>query len=221
MQATTTNAQSASTTTIRFEQSPPHLSEFNRLVEEQYGARGWLEGGALNQDDYDRHSDVLTVHDAVGDMVAGMRIVRHSAHGFPHLDLIPLKTFDARGYYEDAGVARKIAETPIERMAEITRLVGKKSNRYLTYDLAKVIYHYAKAEGVDLYIMVIDNDFLKLCTALGIPIHPIGESVFCEGSMTTPAVIDPSEFPVAISGRNKNRWDYIAATDNLQGKWRH
>lgn len=199
------------------------LRNFRALVFEQYGIRNWLEKSdhpdGLVTDEFDNNATVLTVQ-FLGEVVAGMRIVKDTEKGFPHEHELGLAQFDKEGYYEDK-ILHKIAKTDRSRMAEITKLVGKKKERMLTIDLAKCIYWYAINNDIDLYVMVIDRDFLQLCTILGIPIHPIGPDVYCEGSWTTPAVIDPSQFPESMSRRSKKYWGYISVPDNLQNSLRH
>jgi hypothetical protein len=117
-------------------------------------------------------------------------------------------------------VRRKLAKTSRGQMAEITKLVGKKRQRFLTYDLAKLIYWYAKQHDVDIYLMVVDVEFFLLCDKLGIPITPIGVPVQCEGSWTIPAVIDPDQFEVVIPEKSPGYWAYISGKENLDSTWK-
>lgn len=194
---------------------------FRRLVFEQYRMRDWLDPekhpDGIVTDEFDVDADILVVQSG-DEVVAGMRIVKDLGHGFPHEGLLGLEQFPHGGYYEK-DILRKLANTPRADMAEITKLVGKKRQRFLTFDLAKCIYWYAKRNDIVLYLMVVDMDFFQLCFKLGIPIDPIGVPVLCEGSWTIPAVIDPTRFETTIPLKNRNAWDYIALPDNLQGAW--
>lgn len=193
------------------------LDRFRRLVFEQYGERNWLDrNGTIEDQVLDKHdpcSEVITVNQG-DEVIAGMRLVRDEGEGFPHEELLGLSKLDPHGYYETEAL-RKLSVTKRQDMREITKLVGKRRERSLTIDLAKCLYWYAKTRNVSLFVMVIDNDFLKLCSLLGIPIHPIDESVFCEGSLTTPAVIDPGEFPMRLRARSEKTWNYVSSPDNL------
>lgn len=194
---------------------------FRRLVFEQYRMRDWLDPeqhpDGIVVDKFDATADILIVQSGE-EVVAGMRIVKDTGSGFPHEKLLGLEQFPQNGYYEKE-ILRKLANTSRNDMAEITKLVGKKRQRFLTFDLAKCIYWYAKHNGIELYLMVVDMDFFQLCYKLGIPIDPVGVPILCEGSWTIPAVIDPTQFETMIPLKNQNAWNYIALPDNLSGVW--
>lgn len=196
-------------------------TNFRRLVFEQYQMRGWLDPNEYPEgivtDKYDDHSDLLVVQSGE-EVVAGMRIVRDMGFGYPHEKDLPITQFIPSGYYENKTL-RKLANTDRKNMAEITKVVGKKQQRMLTFDIIKCLYWYAKRSDIELYLMVVDLDFYKLCTRLGIPIEPIGNEVYCEGSLTLPAVTDPSCYAESISKKSKRNWEYIATQHNLDDTW--
>lgn len=195
--------------------------EYRDMVLEQYKQRNWLDTDHQLEgvvfDKFDNVSDLLVVQSG-DEIVAGMRIVRDSSIGFPHESLLGLDQFTPDGYYEDP-IRRKLANTPRDQMGEITKLAGKKRKRFLTYDLAKLIYWYAKQNSIEIYLMVVDLEFFVLCDKLGIPITPIGVPVQCEGSWTIPAVIDPDQFEVSIPEKSPNHWAYISHKENLDATW--
>lgn len=193
------------------------VNDFRRLVFDQYSLRNWLDPkehpGGIVVDEFDSNADILVVRSGT-EVVAGMRIVKDTGKGFPHEDLLDLRQFTKNGYYEN-NILRKLANTDRDNMAEITKLVGKKRQRFLTFDLAKCIYWYAKQHEIELYLMVVDMEFFLLCDKLGIPITPIGTPVLCEGSWTIPAVIEPKSFESVLPQKNQSAWDYIGMPNNL------
>lgn len=197
------------------------VTDFRRLVFDQYRMRDWLDpnehSDGIVVDRFDERSEILVVQSGE-EVIAGMRIVRDNGDGFPHEELLGLDQFTSQGYYENE-ILRKLANTPREQMAEITKLVGKKRQRFLTFDLAKCIYWYAKQNDIELYLMVVDMEFFLLCDKLGIPINPIGAPVHCEGSWTIPAVIAPVRFETMIPQKNQRAWDYIILPNNLDETW--
>jgi hypothetical protein len=211
----------ASGVTLSLTKDEVVLHDFRRLVFEQYRMREWLDPeqhpDGIVVDKFDDHSETLIVQSGK-EVIAGMRIVKDFGLGFPHEDLLKLDTFPKNGHYEKTTL-HKLAHTPREGLAEITKLAGKKRQRFLTFDLAKCIYWYAKHSNIELYLMVVDMDFFQLCFKLGIPIDPIGTPLLCEGSWTIPAIIDPTRFEEEIPKKSQAAWDYIALPNNLQGVW--
>mgnify|MGYP000848958321 CR=1 FL=1 len=195
--------------------------QYRDMVMDQYRQRNWVSDAIIPEgmifDQFDTVSRLLTVSSG-DEIVAGMRIVHDSALGFPHEPLLGLDQFRPDGYYEDS-TRRKLANASRSRMGEITKLAGKKRQRLLTIDLAKCIYWYAKEFDIDLYLMVVDLEFFVLCDKLSIPITPIGTPVYCEGSWTVPAVIDPDAFEPVMTMKCPGSWQYISAKENLDGSW--
>ena len=196
-------------------------TQFRRLVFDQYREREWLDPSEYPDeivvDKYDAWSDILVIQTG-GEILAGMRIVRDGGTGFPHEDEMGINepTLKSCG---SKMVMEKLLETPRHKMAEITKVVGKRKQRTLTFDILKCLYWYATRNEVGLYVMVIDLEFFLLCTGFGVPIHPIGTPVYCEGSWTIPAVTAASEWPEAIAQKKPSAWQYIATEDNLDGSW--
>jgi hypothetical protein len=197
------------------------LTNFRRLVYEQYNKRGWLNASEypneIVTDKFDSASDALVISDG-NEIIGGMRIVRDTEYGFPHESELNLDKLikDATGGNDALST---LAQIPRKRMAEITRVVGKKKQRMLTFDIIKCLYWYAKTGNIDLYVVVIDMEFFILCNRLGIPISPIGTPVFCEGSWTIPAITQPSRYPIEIPKKSPEQWSYIATQENLDATW--
>lgn len=196
-------------------------TNFKRLVYEQYQQRNWLDTAdypdKIVTDQFDDDSDILVVQSG-DEIIAGMRIVKDMGKGFPHERELNLDQFRSGSHYEHEA-SHILANTPRCRMAEITKVVGKKKKRMLTFDIVKCLYWYALRNDIDLYVVVIDMEFFLLCDTLGVPINPIGTPVYCEGSWTIPAITIPSRYPHAISAKSPSGWSYIAAPDNLDGTW--
>jgi hypothetical protein len=197
------------------------LNEFRKLVYEQYATRGWLDMSqypdGMVTDEFDADSDALVIR-TNEEIVAGMRIVRDTGNGFPHEEELRLEKRIAEADCD--GVALSLlAKTPRNKMAEITKVAGKKRRRMLTFDIIKCLYWYAKSSGIDLYVMVIDMEFFILCDTLGIPISPIGTPVYCEGSWTIPAITQPARYECEIMKKSPQGWAYISLPDNLDASW--
>ncbi|MCF7815856.1 MAG: hypothetical protein K9M10_03775 [Candidatus Pacebacteria bacterium] len=215
------SSTSSKKVTLSIAREGESLLDFRKLVYEQYAKRGWLDmsqyPNGIVTDEFDTTSDALVIR-SNEEIVAGMRIVRDGGNGFPHeeeLQITKLITEAAQG----SDALKLLARTPRSRMAEITKVVGKKRQRMLTFDIIKCLYWYAKTSGVDLYVMVIDMDFFVLCDTLGIPISPVGTPVYCEGSWTIPAITQPSRYEREISKKSPQGWSYIAIPDNLDTTW--
>lgn len=213
--------EASSTIMLSIAREEEVATRFRRLVFEQYQKRNWLDTNDYPDevvvDKYDAGSDILVIR-SNDEVVAGMRIVRDIGMGFPHETEMGLcePTVRSCGTSE---VMKKLTNTPRSRMAEITKVAGKRKQRTLTFDILKCLYWYAVRHEVDLYVMVIDMEFFLLCTTFGVPINPIGTPVYCEGSWTIPAITDASEWPEALLAKSPSAWQYIATQDNLDGSW--
>lgn len=197
------------------------LHEFRKLVFEQYALRGWLDmtqyPDGVVTDEFDDVSDALVIR-SEHEIVAGMRIVRDMGNGFPHEDELQIRNLAGNTPHAIEALSL-LGRTPRDRMAEITKVVGKKKQRMLTFDIIKCLYWYAMSNSIDLYVMVIDMNFFILCDTLGIPISPIGTPVYCEGSWTIPAITEPRRYEREIMKKSPQGWTYIANPDNLDRTW--
>jgi hypothetical protein len=192
---------------------------FRKLAFKEYNSRGWLNPSqypnGIVTDEFDLRSEDVVIRTDNNDILAGMRIVRDTEHGFPHEQELGLRNITSpHGMCEDT--FKLITETPRGMMAEITKVVGKRVRRMLTLDIVKGLYWYALRNHISLYVIVIDMEFFQLCDKLGVPIEPIGIPVYCEGSWTIPAITVPSKYPHSIAHKNPNGWSYIATPDNLE-----
>ncbi len=217
--------RSVSPVTLSIAHDEQSIKGCRALVLEQYGERNWLDEKDLCEgrentrfDKFDESATYVTIRSAESETIASMRIVKDSVHGFPHESQLGLSQFHAGGYYEKE-VLRRLANTPREKMAEVTKVAGKRRQRMLTRDLAKCIYWYAMQADIELYLSMMDMEFFILCTNLGVPIDPIGIPLYCEGSWTIPAVIAPDRFEKEISREHQSFWEYISARDNLDTSW--
>ncbi len=192
-------------------------TDFRRLVFEQYHEREWLNPAdypdGVVVDEFDAGSEIIVIQSA-DEIVAGMRIVRDVGMGFPHEHELKLNQLDLNNNCPH-DVLDHLTHTPRGKMAEITKVVGKRKQRMLTLDIVKGLYWYALRNDIDVYVVVIDMEFFLLCNRLGVPIDPIGTPVYCEGSWTIPAITIPSRYPNSISQKNPSGWSYIATQDNL------
>ncbi len=200
---------------------PGILRAFRHLIYEEYLKRGWIDPqdypDGVMTDEFDATSDALVIQSS-GEIIAGTRIVRDGGRGFPHSNELQLDHLHPE-WFKDQHAVTLLSSTPRERIAEVTRVVGKKKRRMLTFDIIKCLYWYARTTSIDVYVMVIDLEFFTLCDTLGIPITPIGIPVHCEGSWTIPAITEPSRYPEEISRKSPRGWDYIATTNNLDATW--
>lgn len=198
------------------------VGKFQDLVCAEYGKRGWLKDQTPTRtsvcDKFDAQSNCLIVR-SESDIIAGMRIVRHSDFGFPHESEIGLNQTLSLQQIPDA-IRKLIAETPQSNIAEITRVVGKKTTRrMLTLDIVKCLYWFSKNSNIVFYVMVIDVEFFTLCTTIGVPIVPIGIPIECEGSWTIPAITIPKNYEASISKVSPGGWSYIQNPSNLDDTW--
>jgi N-acyl-L-homoserine lactone synthetase len=216
-----TTVQETQNITLSVAREGEILNDFRRLVYEQYNKRGWLNASEypdeIVTDKFDSASDALVIR-ANNEIIGGMRIVRDTEYGFPHEEELKLKKCIAEATDENDALST-LAHIPRNRIAEITRVVGKKKQRMLTFDIIKCLYWYAKTSNIDLYVFVVDMGFFTLCDTLGIPISPIGTPVFCEGSWTIPAITQPSRYPIEIPKKSPDQWSYIATPENLDDTW--
>jgi hypothetical protein len=191
------------------------LTNFQKLVFVEYGKRGWLNQSnfpdGLVIDEYDRIGDTIAFHQEEK-VLAGMRIVRDSPLLFPHEKFLGLANLSPKepGQNEHQ---KLVSRTSRFKMAEITRVVSQVSHKPLFYNITKSLYWYSIYFDIDLFLMVIDINFFRLGNAIGMPIYPIGESVFCEGSETIPAITIPSLYKDLL----KEPWgrSYIEDQANL------
>jgi hypothetical protein len=200
---------------------PTTLHAFRHLVFEEYAKRGWINPDdypdGVMTDEFDTTSDALVIQSSEG-VIAGTRIVRDDGHGFPHSDELQLESLHPE-WFKDPRAVTLLSNTPREHVAEVTRVVGKKKRRMLTWDIIKCLYWYSRVARINIYVMVIDLEFFTLCDTLGIPISPIGVPVHCEGSWTIPAITEPGRYPEEIQKKSPRGWEYIAAPDNLDASW--
>lgn len=193
---------------------------FRRLVFAEYGKRNWLnpahypDGMVLDEFDDDSHTITFNTE---GEVLAGMRIVPDSNLGFPHEESLGLaKVQTSKGLAHP--YSHFIKETPRSKMAEITRVVSRVGHKALFFNITKSLWWYSYYRDIEVFVMVIDADFCKLGKLIGMPIYPIGEPVFCEGSETIPAITLPKLYPKLL---NHPRWGWSYAADqaNLDSSW--
>ena len=194
---------------------------FRKLAFQEYLKRGWLNMDAYPDsmviDAYDDASAVLVIQSG-GEIVSGLRIVHDSEHGFPHEDILALDKFQrGQSYPHDA--MNMVARTSRTHMAELTRVVGKRRQRMLIFDIAKCVYWYAEKNNIALYLMVVDMEFFILSNTLGMPLEPIGVPLVCEGSWSIPAITVPSRYPTEVPKKSPRGWEFISSPDNLLGPW--